>query len=152
VKIPALTLWRPWPAAFTALAPGLAKDVENRSWPTRYRGLVYLHAGQRFDSDGLAFTRQVLARGEGDPETISNRKEDHPTGIVAVVDLVDVCPAALHRQSCDCGQWALPRRAHWKMELRFVLPKAVPCGGSRQLWYPPETADAAVQAQLEVAQ
>ncbi len=29
------------------------KDVENRSWPTKFRGRVYVHAGKRFDVEAL---------------------------------------------------------------------------------------------------
>ena len=31
------------------------KDVENRTWPTRYRGDVLIHASQVFDREGLAW-------------------------------------------------------------------------------------------------
>lgn len=31
------------------------KDVENRTWPTRHRGDLLIHAGQVFDQDGLAW-------------------------------------------------------------------------------------------------
>lgn len=30
------------------------KDIENRSWPTNFRGRVYIHASRKFDEVGLA--------------------------------------------------------------------------------------------------
>lgn len=43
----ALSVRQPWPwAIFHA-----GKDIENRDWPTRYRGLVLIHAGKAMTSD-----------------------------------------------------------------------------------------------------
>ncbi|MGA2491891.1 MAG: ASCH domain-containing protein [Roseiarcus sp.] len=41
----ALSIRQPW--AWAILYAG--KDVENRSWPTRYRGRVLIHAGLSFE-------------------------------------------------------------------------------------------------------
>lgn len=41
----ALSIMQPW---CWLIAAG-HKDIENRSWPTRFRGPVLLHAGKRFD-------------------------------------------------------------------------------------------------------
>lgn len=40
-----LSIKQPWAALIVA---GV-KDVENRTWPTRYRGVVIVHASQRAD-------------------------------------------------------------------------------------------------------
>ncbi len=42
----ALSIRRPWPWAILHLPPELAKDVENRNWPTTYRGKFLIHAGK----------------------------------------------------------------------------------------------------------
>ena len=34
------------------------KDVENRTWPTRYRGPFLVHAGQKFDPEGFAWVHE----------------------------------------------------------------------------------------------
>ena len=39
--LPALSIRQPW--AWAIVHAG--KDIENRSWPTRFRGLVLIHAG-----------------------------------------------------------------------------------------------------------
>ena len=41
----ALSVRQPW--AWAIIYAG--KDVENRTWPTRYRGFVIVHASQRVD-------------------------------------------------------------------------------------------------------
>jgi hypothetical protein len=35
--------------AWASLIARGARDVENRSWPTRYRGAVFMHASERAD-------------------------------------------------------------------------------------------------------
>ena len=45
----ALSIMQPWPW----LILNCWKDVENRSWPTRFRGRFMIHAGKGFDKDGF---------------------------------------------------------------------------------------------------
>lgn len=49
----ALSIQQPWA---WLIATG-HKDVENRDWPTRIRGMIGIHAGQKFDADGYAWVR-----------------------------------------------------------------------------------------------
>lgn len=50
-----LTVRQPW--AHLIIEGG--KDVENRSWATSYRGTVLIHAGQRFERDGVIFAEKL---------------------------------------------------------------------------------------------
>lgn len=50
----ALTLKQPWAWAVTHMG----KDIENRSWPTKYRGELYIHAGVGWDSEGAKWIAQ----------------------------------------------------------------------------------------------
>ena len=45
----ALSIRQPWA---WLIASGI-KDVENRSWPTKFRGRIYIHAGKKMDKAGL---------------------------------------------------------------------------------------------------
>ena len=47
----ALSINQPW--AWTILFAG--KEVENRTWRTEFRGEFYIHAGKRFDEEGLVW-------------------------------------------------------------------------------------------------
>ena len=77
----ALTIRQPWANAIIYLG----KDVENRSWPTRFRGPVLVHAGMLWgpsERAHLAGVRRIA--GDFDwPET--------PLlgGIIGVVDIID---------------------------------------------------------------
>ncbi len=61
----ALSVRQPWA---WAIVQGL-KRIENRSWPTRYRGPLLIHAGLHYDgprdrlSDGRAIPRDRLEFG-----------------------------------------------------------------------------------------
>ncbi len=41
-------------ARAAARVEGLIKDIENRSWPTRHRGGIYVHAGKQPDNEAIA--------------------------------------------------------------------------------------------------
>lgn len=49
----ALSIQQPW----AWLIVNGYKDVENRGWSTRVRGLLDIHAGKKFDSDGYEWVR-----------------------------------------------------------------------------------------------
>lgn len=49
----ALSIQQPW----AWLLVNGHKDVENRSWPTAYRGPLLIHAGKKFDDEGWAYVR-----------------------------------------------------------------------------------------------
>lgn len=44
----ALSIRQPW--AWAILHAG--KDIENRTWPTRFRGRILIHAAKTWDADG----------------------------------------------------------------------------------------------------
>lgn len=70
----ALSIKQPW-AEMILRGP---KHVENRTWETKYRGLLLIHAGKNIDKEAL---RQFSAIYSFD---------GLPSGILGVCDLVDV--------------------------------------------------------------
>lgn len=73
-----LSIRQPW--AWLILHAG--KDVENRTWPTTYRGRFLIHAAQKLDEDACwAF----LARGMQIPDD----DEFERGGIVGEAEIVD---------------------------------------------------------------
>ena len=104
---PALSIKQPW--AWLILHAG--KDIENRTWRTRYRGPLLIHAGKsidaayrREDCDGMDFG-----------------------GIVGVVDLLDCVEASDSRWFTGPVGWVLgnPR------DLPFLASR-----GRQGLWRP----------------
>jgi hypothetical protein len=125
----ALTVQQPWA---WAIAMGF-KDVENRSWGTDYRGPLAIHAGQRWASEGdRSICRQVLEE-KGHVEPGVQVPERHLLGmgvVVAVVDLVDICPGRL----CRCSVWGAIGAKHWKLRNARPLSEPVPASGRLGLW------------------
>jgi hypothetical protein len=108
----AITIRQPWASLITA---GI-KTIENRSWPTTYRGPLLIHAGLSTDIDGIATHGHLL-------------KDDLPAGaIIGTVQLVTCI-----RDSCS--PWAEPGQWHW------ILKDPQPCDprparGRLGLWRP----------------
>lgn len=140
-RIPAFTIWRPWARCFTALPTPVAKRVENRRWTTHYRGPMWIHAGQRWAPAALpaiaSIAEELKLLGVG--RWISEHRDDHPTGFVAVAGLVDICTASADADElrCGCGPWAFPAQNHWRFADDLdVLPDVIPGPGAQGLWWP----------------
>ena len=63
------------------------KDVENRTWPTKFKGRIYVHAGKSFDHEGFhwLFDHRILLPGN----SYFGSADYYCGGIVGEVDIVD---------------------------------------------------------------
>jgi len=123
--VKAVTIHQPWA---WAIAAG-HKRVENRTWSTKHRGELAIHAGSSRKSlkSAMAFCRE-----HGVDPPASN---DLPRGaIIAVVDLVDVVdvstPSLLDRQY---DPWAFGPKA-WYLDNIRPLTEPVECVGQMGLF------------------
>ena len=82
----ALSIMQPW--AWLIVAGH--KDIENRTWATRYRGPVLIHAGKRFDFDPQ----------EWDWPDIERPLDFDLGGIVGEAEIVDCVTASSSRWFC----------------------------------------------------
>lgn len=152
----ALTVRQPWA---WAIAHG-GKDVENRSWPTSYRGLLAIHAGARWDEDG-AWDRRVIDAASKDQHPggyfdpplkvefdtgtgrtlrlLSDNRRFVLGAVIAVAELVDVTRG-------DSSPWAVPGEFHWRLANVRPLDEPVPCKGRLGLWTLPPDVNATVLA------
>lgn len=112
--IRALTIRQPWA---TLIIAGI-KDVENRSWSTRYRGPLAVHAAANPDRQPAA----TAARAHAPDGT-----EFPPRLVLGVVQLVDVV-------SDSTSMWAADGLYHWVLAdpVRFDTP--VTAFGRLGLW------------------
>lgn len=139
----AITLWQPWA---TLIAIG-AKRYETRSWPTRYRGPIAIHAAKRAPGDlELNLMLSLLASGRvPDLPAI----DELPLGvIVATAELVNctrMAGAIVRSQpelERDVGDWRTGRYA-WELANVQALPTPIPARGAQGLWEwtPPAPAE-----------
>ena len=85
-----ISIKQPWASLIVAGARNIEtgeidlKDIENRTWPTKYRGPLLIHASGRPD----AISRDEIARCFG-----VHLGEDAPVGgVVGIADLIDCVP------------------------------------------------------------
>ena len=142
----AITLWQPWASL---VAEGW-KSIETRSWATRYRGLLAIHAGAKVDSRACQENPEIAAFlkhfGHGSGGT------GLPTRcVLAIVQLVAIssteevarvlvgAPAArlfvsdVNPRERAFGDFS-PGRFAWFMEEVKKLEEPVPAKGARMLW------------------
>jgi hypothetical protein len=81
----ALSIMQPW----SWLIANGHKDIENRSWPTRFRGRIMIHAGKKFDGDDDA--------EEWDWPHIDRPKDFDMGGIVGECEIVDCVTSSKSR-------------------------------------------------------
>jgi hypothetical protein len=109
-----LTVRQPWATALLR-----AKDVENRTWTTSYRGWVLVHSSRTLDSSAPA------GNGLGDAQTVAELPRGQVLGAIRIVDVVR-----------DSGSdWAEPGLWHWCHDPRTAVELAtpIPWVGSRGL-------------------
>lgn len=123
----ALTLTQPWASAIVLGH----KTIETRSWTTRYRGPIAIHAAKGFPKWAREFAETERALGRV-PERL-------PLGaVIAVARIVDVRPteelaaeiSALERLYGDYA----PGRFGWILEDVELLAEPIPAKGALGLW------------------
>ncbi|MDJ0554716.1 MAG: ASCH domain-containing protein [Microcoleaceae cyanobacterium MO_207.B10] len=112
-----LSLRQPW--AWAIFHAG--KDIENRAWLTKYRGLLYIHASQSYDKGAKTWIEEQF-----DIEVPSQK--DVETGkILGSVNLVNI-------SSQGQSPWAMPNQYHWEIASPRLLDIPVPAKGRLNLW------------------
>jgi hypothetical protein len=126
----ALSIRQPW----AALIVSGYKLVENRTWDTRWRGTLAVHAGKKTDPNGL-----VAASDFGLSFDLPM-----PTGYLGIAELVDVHWS--EDGSC-CGPWAEPGVYHWCLSNPRPLPEPLPGLGRLGLYTCPPDIQYAISLQ-----
>lgn len=128
---PALSILQPWA---TLIVVG-AKDIENRTWATRYRGPLLVHAGKKLDADTFDGARAMMNHAEDNGVDVKGKlaaanivkvRDCLRGGIVGCVDLVDIVRD-------HASPWAVPGCFHWVLANPRALP-FTPCKGALGLF------------------
>lgn len=165
----ALTIRQPW-ASLIALEQ---KRIETRSFATKYRGPVLIHAGASATKSELEFENDEVVR-----RVVAGEKWDDPAldaplprgQVLAVADLVDVITTTtldqvmqahprpmvrypggavrLGRHERSFGDYA-PGREGWVFDNVQRLSNPVPAAGKLGLWIPPLDVLMPTLAQVE---
>lgn len=119
-----LTL-KPW-WAWAVMHAG--KRIENRSWQTRYRGRIAIHAGRAgvTPAERLSFAQRVGVAGLVLPDD-SAMIHSAIVGRAVLVDCVQLDPAQL-------GIWGESGSWHWLLEDVQPIERPVAMPGKLGLW------------------
>jgi len=144
----ALTIKQPWA---WAIAHG-SKRIENRSWPTAYRGEIAIHAGARSGWDHVAEDSPLLRQewrrlGHLAAHLERNSEWIDFGAVIAVARIADCHDGALEQG--ECSDWANRWDFHWVLAQVRPLTDPVPCRGALGLWRLPGDVEAAVRAQAD---
>lgn len=131
----AITILQPWASL---IACG-AKKIETRSWPTKYRGPIAIHAGKDQDKKGERI-RHIVARAEQFSIIIPDMQFG---SVIAIADLVDCIKMTdeLFASQYDTeqgkrelafGYWSRDRYAWILKNVRPIDP--IPAKGQQRLW------------------
>jgi hypothetical protein len=124
----ALTIRQPWAAAITFAD----KRVENRVWPSSYRGPVLIHAGTTLD------------RRHGPMAAAVVRGLQLDMGAVLAVARITDC----HEDDGECTPWSATGHFHHVLDEVTALPLPIPWTGAQGLWVPPPPLLDKVREQL----
>lgn len=132
----ALSLLQPW-ASLIAVG---AKKIETRSWSTKYRGPLAIHASKKLTED-----QRLLCLSEPFYSTLTNIgisviNFNFPLGAVVstcnLVDCIKMTPEfieSIKSPELDFGVYAVGRYA-WILEDIKSLDKPIPAKGALSLW------------------
>lgn len=122
-----------------SVADNLPKTIENRTWTTRFRGQLFIHATSYARRD------QEMIRQYRLPES------DLVYGaVIGVVELIDVVDERLNpERGASLPMWGEAEQFHWHMRRPRRLATPVKCQGFRSLRRPTPEVYAAVVAQPE---
>lgn len=95
------------------------KNVENRTWETKYRGLLYIHASQKYNKQAVHYIKENF-------NIIVPPKTEMEYGvIIGCVTLTDIKPSLTG--------WAIPNNSHWLLENPKLI-QPLPAKGRLGLW------------------
>jgi len=136
----ALSIKQPW-ATLIALQ---AKRIETRSWSTRYRGRLAIHASASMSKEDIMLCKQspfreaLAAGGYFEGSGPAKNPFGLPLGaIIAYATLVDVVPITLENipdePERSFGNYT-PGRFAWILQDVYRLPEPIPAKGLLRLW------------------
>ncbi len=126
----ALTLIQPW-ATLVALGE---KQIETRSWDTKYRGPLAIHAGKKIDKSVFdqPYYKEIF-------EKYNITASNIPTGsIIATCNLSNTQPTEYLHDIISSKEFCFgnysPNRFGWMLSDVHILDNPIPAKGMLGLW------------------
>lgn len=125
-----ITIKQPWA---NLIVEGI-KDVENRTWQTKYRGEIYVHTSKNsFDFWSLDYIRKIdellyqyIMEYFGIKDNKITRNLNQFGSIIGKTNIVDIVD---NSESI----WAMKDSYHWKLKNSTRI-NPIPCKGKLNIW------------------
>lgn len=131
--IKAITLYQPWAEA---IMMGL-KHYETRSWGTKYRGRLVIHAAAGPPMEDAMWHLQDLCAQHGCEIPVGYQlRRGEVLGVVDLVDCVQMTPELIAKQGPTeraLGDWQVGRWA-WKVKNPREVNERTPWKGMQRIW------------------
>jgi hypothetical protein len=128
--IPALSLRQPW--LWAILHAG--KRIENRTWATKYRGRIRLHAAKTWDAEGEEFLLKTLGFC-GCPSESVLQDRGEIGAYLGEVTVVNCGTLLLAYAEPEQGRWAFGPWC-WVLKDPIAYPEPIPGRGYPGLYRP----------------
>ena len=130
----ALSIRQPWAWLICA---GL-KDVENRTWPTKFRGRIYIHTGQsRSDMDKATLASILRQLSNRDATRLMLAYGTLPFGaVIGEADVVD-CRFRFGEENGNLySEWAVRGQYGFTLSNSELYKTPIPCSGKLGFFAP----------------
>lgn len=140
------TLTEPW----ASLVAWGYKNIETRSWNTKYRGPLAIHAAKsdkvvkHLESVKIMFDRAGLKM----PDWWPRKPKDYPLGKIVAICKLEACVrmdlnlcANVKQQEMAFGAWE-PKRWAWYLNAVRRISDGIPCKGALSVWEVPPQIEA----------
>ena len=144
----AITIKQPWASLICA---GI-KDIENRTWPTKYRGRVLVHAGMAKTKESWPYQEPIRAYLEalgnytGIPFSEMKRGivDSCPLAFGAIIGSVEIVDCVINHTSIwaektdeEAVDWDAKPTYNWVLAHPVRFPEPIPIKGRLSFWdYP----------------
>jgi hypothetical protein len=123
----ALSVKQPWALLIVA---GY-KNVENRSWPTKFRGRIYIHASTSKGDMGPEIADWILRRLDKDKADAFSGMMRRPV-FGAIIGEVDIVDCVQNHPS----KWSIAGQYQWVLDRPAYYVQPIPCRGALGLFKP----------------
>lgn len=137
----ALSIKQPW----AWLICSGYKDIENRNWPARFRGRIYVHTGKLFDSDGY----DLFTLRSYDPDSIIGEAIEALSSahfdLGAIIGEVDITGCTFRFGDMNANLFSPWHEVGmWGFEFAnpILYAKSIPCHGRLGFFEPELVKDA----------
>jgi len=129
----AITIKQPWASL---ICEGI-KDIENRSWRTKFRGRILIHAS----ANSIKYFSALDFFGEERLKVIKEKTGYVPelpiSSIIGSVEIIDCVSKTYNRKGDTTSIWADEGQWHWVLANPILFPEPISVKGKQSFWdYP----------------